>query len=101
MSAGSDDQTDRGKDRQMAFFDLFDPGFQPDAPAVLAAREACWYARTPLGYAVLRFLAEFAREPDAYLGFLALGMTMGQWLCVPMFLGGIGLFLWSRRSTRS
>jgi cytochrome P450 len=55
MSAGSDDQTDRGKDRQVAFFDLFDPDFQPDAPAVHAAREACWYARTPLGYAVLRY----------------------------------------------
>jgi cytochrome P450 len=35
--------------------DLFDPAFQPDAPAVHAAREAGWYARTPLGYAVLRY----------------------------------------------
>ena len=53
-----------------------------------------------IGYAVLRFLAEFAREPDSFLGFLALGMTMGQWLCVPMFLGGIALMLWSRRQPR-
>ena len=50
-----------------------------------------------LGYGVLRFIAEFAREPDAFLGFLALGMTMGQWLCVPMILGGIALLAWSRR----
>jgi phosphatidylglycerol:prolipoprotein diacylglycerol transferase len=46
---------------------------------------------------VFRFIAEFGREPDSYLGFLALGLTMGQWLCVPMILGGIGLFAWSRR----
>lgn len=50
-----------------------------------------------LGYGVFRFLAEFAREPDSYLGFLALGFTMGQWLCVPMMAGGLALFAWSRR----
>jgi phosphatidylglycerol:prolipoprotein diacylglycerol transferase len=46
---------------------------------------------------VLRFLAEFAREPDSFLGFLALGLTMGQWLCLPMIAGGIALWVWSRR----
>jgi phosphatidylglycerol---prolipoprotein diacylglyceryl transferase len=50
-----------------------------------------------IGYSFFRFLAEFAREPDAFLGTLALGMTMGQWLCLPMFIGGIWLFVWSRR----
>jgi phosphatidylglycerol:prolipoprotein diacylglycerol transferase len=50
-----------------------------------------------IGYGVARFIAEFAREPDAFLGFLALGMTMGQWLCLPMIAGGIALFAWSRR----
>ncbi len=49
------------------------------------------------GYGVFRFIAEFAREPDAFLGFLALGLTMGQWLCVPMIGAGIALFAWSRR----
>jgi phosphatidylglycerol:prolipoprotein diacylglycerol transferase len=49
-----------------------------------------------IGYGVLRFIAEFAREPDAFLGFLALGLTMGQWLCLPMILGGIALWVWSR-----
>ncbi len=44
-----------------------------------------------MGYATLRFAAEFFREPDAYLGFLSLGMTMGQWLCVPLM--GIGVWL--------
>ncbi len=50
-----------------------------------------------IGYGGLRFLAEFAREPDSFLGYLALGMTMGQWLCVPMIAGGLWLFAWSRR----
>ncbi|MFN2645909.1 MAG: prolipoprotein diacylglyceryl transferase [Burkholderiales bacterium] len=50
-----------------------------------------------IGYGVLRFAAEFAREPDAFLGYLALGLTMGQWLCVPMIALGIVLLAWSRR----
>ncbi len=50
-----------------------------------------------LGYGVLRFAAEFGREPDAYLGYLALGLTMGQWLCIPLIVGGLWLFAWSRR----
>ena len=40
------------------------------------------------GYGVLRFIAEYFREPDAFLGLLAFYMSMGQWLCVPMILGG-------------
>jgi phosphatidylglycerol:prolipoprotein diacylglycerol transferase len=40
------------------------------------------------GYGVFRFAAEFFREPDAHLGLLSLGMSMGQWLCVPMIVGG-------------
>ena len=35
----------------------------------------------------------YAREPDAFLGTLALGMTMGQLLCLPMFLFGLFLLL--------
>jgi phosphatidylglycerol---prolipoprotein diacylglyceryl transferase len=46
------------------------------------------------GYGVLRFIAEFFREPDAFLGILALGMSMGQWLCVPMIVLGAGLWWW-------
>lgn len=41
-----------------------------------------------LGYGVLRFVVEFFREPDAHLGLLALGMSMGQWLCLPMMAVG-------------
>ena len=48
------------------------------------------------GYGVFRFIAEYFREPDAFLGLLSLGMSMGQWLCVPMILAGIGLLAWAR-----
>jgi phosphatidylglycerol:prolipoprotein diacylglycerol transferase len=47
-----------------------------------------------LGYGVFRFIAEFFREPDAHLGLLALGMSMGQWLCVPMMAAGLALWWW-------
>ena len=50
-----------------------------------------------IGYGMLRFIAEFAREPDAFLGYLALGLTMGQWLCLAMIALGIALWAWSRR----
>lgn len=50
-----------------------------------------------IGYGVLRFFSEFTREPDAFLGLLALGLTMGQWLSAPMVLAGLWLFAWSRR----
>ena len=49
-----------------------------------------------LGYGFFRFVAEFFREPDAHLGLLSLGMSMGQWLCVPMMLGGLGMLVWTR-----
>jgi phosphatidylglycerol:prolipoprotein diacylglycerol transferase len=50
-----------------------------------------------LGYGVLRFVAEYFREPDSYLGLLAFKMSMGQWLCVPMMLAGAALWGWSRK----
>ena len=50
-----------------------------------------------IGYGVFRLVAEFGREPDAFLGLLALGLTMGQWLSLPMIAAGIALFAWSRR----
>ena len=44
-----------------------------------------------LGYGICRFVVEFAREPDAFLGLLGLGLSMGQWLSIPMILFGIYL----------
>jgi phosphatidylglycerol:prolipoprotein diacylglycerol transferase len=58
-----------------------------------------------LGYGAFRFLAEFGREPDAFLGLLAVlepfgleaSLSMGQWLSVPMMiLGCLGLYLATR-----
>jgi len=50
-----------------------------------------------VGYGVLRFIAEFFREPDAFLGLLTFGMSMGQWLCVPMIVAGLWLWVWASR----
>ncbi|MBF0127221.1 MAG: prolipoprotein diacylglyceryl transferase [Magnetococcales bacterium] len=48
------------------------------------------------GYAICRLLVELVREPDAHLGILSLGLTMGQWLSLPMLVLGLGLILFSR-----
>jgi len=50
-----------------------------------------------LGYGTMRFIAEFAREPDNFLGFLAGGLTMGQWLSLPMIIAGFLMMVWSYR----
>ena len=50
-----------------------------------------------IGYGILRFLAEFTREPDDFLGLLALNFSMGQWLSMPMIVGGIGMVAWADR----
>ena len=46
-----------------------------------------------LFYGIFRFGVEFIREPDQQLiGFAkATGLHMGQWLCIPMILGGLYL----------
>lgn len=45
-----------------------------------------------LFYGIFRFVVEFAREPDAHLGFIAFNwLTMGQLLSVPLIL--VGVFL--------
>jgi phosphatidylglycerol:prolipoprotein diacylglycerol transferase len=50
-----------------------------------------------IGYGTFRFCVEFTREPDSFLGLLAGGMSMGQWLSVPMVLAGIALMIWVYR----
>jgi len=49
-------------------------------------------------YALFRFALEFFREPDAHLGFIFENLTMGQILCIPMFL--LGLLIIVRVSPR-
>ncbi len=48
-----------------------------------------------MGYGISRFIVEFAREPDAHLGYLAGGwLTMGMILSLPLI--GVGVWLWLR-----
>jgi len=69
-----------------------------------------WFQRKPrgvgavsglflLGYGVARFIVEFFREPDAHLGLLSLGMSMGQWLTLPMIILGIILMVRAKPRT--
>ncbi|WP_116136143.1 prolipoprotein diacylglyceryl transferase [Trinickia diaoshuihuensis] len=53
-----------------------------------------------IGYGLARFIVEFAREPDDFLGLLALGFSMGQWLSLPMIVAGIAMLVWSYRRGR-
>jgi len=69
-----------------------------------------WFSRKPrprkavaglfmIGYGVFRTLAEFFRQPDAHLGFLAMEfVTQGMLLSLPMILVGIGLMVWAYRT---
>ncbi len=67
-----------------------------------------WYSARPrprgavsalflIGYGLFRFVVEFTREPDGYLGLLAFNLTMGQWLSLPMVLAGIWMWAWTSR----
>ena len=67
-----------------------------------------WYGRKPrplgavaawflIGYGSFRFVAEYFREPDNFLGLLALNMSMGQWLCVPMIGAGLAFLVLAQR----
>jgi phosphatidylglycerol:prolipoprotein diacylglycerol transferase len=47
------------------------------------------------GYGVLRFIAEFARQPDDFLGLLTFNLSMGQWLSLPMILAGLAMMAWA------
>ncbi|KFE62614.1 prolipoprotein diacylglyceryl transferase [Hyalangium minutum] len=52
-----------------------------------------------LGYGVLRLGVDFFREPS--LGDpLQLGLTLEQWLCIPLLLAGVGLLGLSRAASR-
>jgi phosphatidylglycerol:prolipoprotein diacylglycerol transferase len=49
------------------------------------------------GYAIARMSGELFREPDAQIGFLIFGTTMGQVLSVPVLIGGVAIILWAQR----
>ena len=54
-----------------------------------------------VGYGTFRFIAEYAREPDGFLGYLALGFTMGQWLSLPMVAIGAAMIVSAYRRAES
>ena len=63
----------------------------------IRARFGCITGVFLIGYGIARITGEFFREPDAFLGFLFQGATMGQLLSLPMVLIGCGFVWWSGR----
>jgi phosphatidylglycerol:prolipoprotein diacylglycerol transferase len=52
-------------------------------------------------YGCFRFIGEFTRNPDdGIFGYMTLGISMGQWLSVPMVLVGGSLMVWAYRRAR-
>ena len=49
-----------------------------------------------IGYALARAFVELFRQPDAHIGFLLGGTTMGQWLSAPMILAGLLLIFYAK-----
>lgn len=62
----------------------------------IRAREGVLSSAFLLLYAMFRAFVELFREPDAQVGFLWQGLTMGQILCVPMAAFGLWLILRAR-----
>ena len=52
-----------------------------------------------IGYGVVRFVAEFFREPDAGIFGLSYTVSMGQWLSLPMIVAGVAMMLWAKRAS--
>ena len=59
-------------------------------PGLLFGVAAVWYG-------ISRFTIENFREPDAHLGTMSWGLTMGQLLSLPMIAVGLGLLIWQAR----
>ena len=43
-------------------------------------------------YSLFRFVIEYLREPDSHLGLILNFFSMGQLLCIPIFLAGLVIF---------
>ena len=53
-----------------------------------------------IGYGSFRFLAEFTRNPDdGIFGLMTFGISMGQWLSLPMVVVGVLMMVWAARRT--
>jgi len=70
-----------------------------------------WFSRKPrpagavsglflIGYGCFRSICEFTRNPDdGIFGLMTFGISMGQWLSLPMIIAGILLMRWAYRQT--
>lgn len=55
-----------------------------------------------IGYGVVRSIAEFFREPtEGFMGLLTFGVSMGQWLSIPMIMAGAALIVWAERQPQA
>ena len=53
-----------------------------------------------MGYGSFRFAVEFTRNPDdGIFGLMNLGISMGQWLSLPMILVGVVMMIWAYRKS--
>jgi phosphatidylglycerol:prolipoprotein diacylglycerol transferase len=59
--------------------------------------EGMLFGSLMIGYSLCRFTVEFVREPDIQLGLYFGYLSMGQLLCVPMFVAGLGVIAYARR----
>jgi phosphatidylglycerol:prolipoprotein diacylglycerol transferase len=48
-------------------------------------------------YGASRMFVELFRQPDAHIGFLSGGLTMGQALSIPMVIAGLGFIVYAQR----
>jgi phosphatidylglycerol:prolipoprotein diacylglycerol transferase len=49
------------------------------------------------GYGLTRVVSEFFREPDAHIGYLTGGLTMGMLLSLPMIIVGVAAIVYASR----
>ena len=54
-----------------------------------------------IGYGLIRFFIEYFRQPDAHMGFIALKLSMGQLLSIPMVIIGLILLLKSAKKNEA
>ena len=54
-----------------------------------------------VGYGAFRFIAEYFREPDSFLGLRAFDLSQGQWLSLPMIAAGVWMWVWAGRRAQS
>lgn len=54
-----------------------------------------------IGYGAQRFVTEYFRQPDDFLGLRALSLSQGQWLSLPMIAAGIAIWVFASRRNRT